>query len=104
MHLLLTLPITLRSLVKPKKLDFNPVVMSGPLPSKSPDLWRRFLKPGGKTVAISASDSAKVRAYMQEHSTEAISEDGLVAFTLQDDGFLVECLPDQLVEADAMAL
>jgi hypothetical protein len=41
---------------------------------------------------------------MQEHSTEAISEDGLVAFTLQDDGFLVECLPDQLVEADAMAL
>ncbi|MCV0438938.1 MAG: hypothetical protein K5880_09920 [Hydrogenophaga sp.] len=93
MHLTLTAPLTIRNLVSRKIYDVLPVPMANSTPSQQPVLWRRFMKLGGRVLPISKDDCERVREYMRNHGTEAISADGKVAFTLNGD-FLAECVPD----------
>lgn len=92
MHLTITAPLTLRHLVSLKVYDMLPVPMAHSKPSTCPTLWRRFIKLGGRVLPISHADTQLVREYMEKHGTEAISEDGTTAYTLNGD-FLAECTP-----------
>jgi hypothetical protein len=69
--------------------------------------WSEFLKPGGKTFELALAEAERVTAYMQLHETEALSPDGLSAFTIGDAN-LVECNPavflHEEVDADDGAL
>lgn len=74
--------------------EFFPVKMQGPMPSMSGDeAWQAFVVPNGKSMLVSTEDAERCRFYMGRHHTDAISEDGITAFTLRGNR-LVECNPD----------
>jgi hypothetical protein len=62
------------------------------LPSVDKRLWRRFVKAGGRMIALSWADRDEVYRFMRWHNTEALSEDALTAYTLWE-GLLLECNP-----------
>lgn len=90
MQLILTIPLTLGT--KGHELDLLPVHMSNGFPSKDSKTWLKFLKAGGRRVQLSSTDANKAQAYMKQNGTEALSEDGEIAFTIAGDN-LVECDP-----------
>lgn len=77
-----------------------PVHMTGQPPSADPSSWLRFLKTGGIRIPIAPADAERCQRYMRQHSTEALSEDGVTAYTIAGNA-LVECLPDALSAVDA---
>lgn len=84
-------------------LELMPVVMKGGLPSKKPANWQKFLKTEGKRIPISPITTSKCQRYMQQHNTEALSEDGMVAYTIAGNA-LVECLPEDCdIDEEAVA-
>lgn len=91
MQLELTGPLIVRPL-QGGKLELLPVRMEK-LPTWKPAVFTGFLKPQGQRIALTPRDIDAVQAYMRQYSTDAVSEDGLIAFTLSQDG-LLECLPD----------
>lgn len=103
MHLSLTVPVTVCHLVSRKHYELLPVPMAQSRPSADPLLWRKFLKLGGRVLPVSVEDSQSLRAYMAEHSTEALSTDGIFAYTLNGD-FLAECDPSVCGEPEHLAL
>jgi hypothetical protein len=92
MHLTTTEPLTVCNLVSRKVYSMLPVPLTCGAPSTHPDIWRRFVKLGGRVLPISKDDTERVRTYMRQHGTEAITPDGTVAFTLNGE-FLAECVP-----------
>lgn len=92
MQIHLTVPITVHT-AKKRKLELLPVIQDIPRPSDDANLLGRFLKPGGVQVPLLPGQSALIQSYMLRNKTEALSEDGIVAFTLQGD-MLIECLPE----------
>lgn len=92
MQLLITTPLTVQTCTG-QALELLPVPMHIGTPSRHSSLFARFLKRQGRRLALTASEAAKVQAYMRQHGTEALSEDGDVAWTLCGDG-LAECLPE----------
>ena len=92
MQLLITTPLTVQTCTG-QALELLPVPMHIGTPSRHSSLFARFLKRQGRRLALTASEAAKVQAYMRRHGTEALSEDGDVAWTLCGDG-LAECLPE----------
>jgi hypothetical protein len=79
------------------KLELLPVPMKNPYPSGTragwPCLWPDFVKCDGQVHPCDGSEIARVQQYMQLHETEALSEDGELAFTVSGP-FLRECCPD----------
>lgn len=103
MHLSLTTPLTIRHIVSRKPYVLLPVAMAHATPSTNPTLWRKFVKLGGRVLPISLEDTQRVREYMRSHGTEALSEDGVCAFTLNG-VFLAECEPGVCGEPDHLTL
>lgn len=95
MHLQLTVPLIVRPF-SGGELELLPVVMAK-LPTWKPQVFTGFLKPQGQRIALTPRDTDSVQAYMRLYSTDAVSEDGLTAFTVTQDG-LTECLPDIVEE------
>ena len=94
MHTLLTAPLQLS--VNGKTMMFLPVPMTNGFPSRSLSasggLWIRFLKSNGRRIELDEKDTSRVRAYMRQHGTEALTEDGNTAFTVA--GYVLqECDP-----------
>lgn len=92
MQIHLTVPLIVRTTSR-KKLELMPVVMGDKLPSQSGAVFAQFIKPLGDRLSLDKTEVEKVQAYMLKYGTEALSEDGSVAYTIHGDG-LVECLPD----------
>lgn len=92
MQLHLTVPLEVEDASK-RTLELMPVVLEGPRPSDIPDLFLRFLKPNGMRIPMSPIAISRVQRYMVANSTEAVSEDGVQAFTVAGNA-LVECLPE----------
>lgn len=102
MKLILTAPLRIKTLAG-RTLDLLPVPMANGFPSGtcSPwkNLWCEFLKPQGLRLPCDGADINRVQAYMRQHGTEALSEDGEIAFTVAGNA-LVECLPEVCGEVD----
>lgn len=96
MKLIITAPLRIKTL-SGKTLDLLPVPMAYGFPSGTcapgKNLWSKFLKPQGLRLACDGADISRAQSYMQQHGTEALSEDGEVAFTVAGNA-LVECLPE----------
>lgn len=92
MQLKLTAPLSIQTATG-KTLELLPVHMADGYPSKKPELWSAFLKPGAQRLACDKAEINKVQDYMCLHRTEALSEDCETAYTVLGDG-LVECLPE----------
>jgi hypothetical protein len=79
------------------RLELLPVPMKNPYPSGTvlgwPCLWPDFVKRDGQAHACDETEIARVQAYMKLHATEALSEDGELAFTVSG-SFLRECCPE----------
>jgi hypothetical protein len=60
----------------------------------------RFLKPEGDRIAIGEQEANLCRQYMRQHNTQALSEDGLMAYTICNTN-LVECLPKALGQEES---
>lgn len=56
----------------------------------NPALWTQFLDAEGDSYPLVEGEAGKVANYMRSGGTDAISEDGITAFTLVD-GQLVPC-------------
>lgn len=91
MHLQLTPPLTIRTKSN-QSMDLLPVPMKQGFPSKIPGLWLAFLSPE-KRVELDPDTLQKVQSYMARHGTEAVSADGLTAWTIAGDG-LATCNPE----------
>jgi hypothetical protein len=72
------------------KLELLPVVTEPQATQGNTVRLGDFLKPGGRRLALDKPAVQKVQQYMLAHNTEALSEDGVVAFTVHGDG-LAEC-------------
>lgn len=93
MEKFMQLEITSTLVISSAAMEMFPVRMQGPMPSLSGDeVWKAFVVPGGKSVSISMEDAERCRFYMGRHHTEAVSEDGVTAYTLQGRR-LLECNP-----------
>ena len=96
MKLILTAPLRIKTLAG-KTFELLPVPMANGFPSGTvppwPSLWSDFMKPGGRRMACDGADINRVQAYMGQHGTEALSEDGVTAYTVHGNA-LVECLPE----------
>ena len=91
MHLHLTIPLGITA-SNHSRLDFLPVVMTS-TPSKSSATWLDFLKPAGLRIPLNPTELDRCQQYMRKHGTEALSEDGIQAFTVAGDE-LIECIHD----------
>lgn len=95
MQLLLTAPLRIKTTAG-QVLELLPIPMANGFPSETiapwSALWCQFLKPNGRRMPCEAQAITAAQRYMRQHGTEALSEDGLVAFTVDGDA-LVECLP-----------
>ncbi len=78
-------------------LDLLPVPMKNPYPSGTrrgwPCQWPDFVNRDGLAHPCDGNEIARVQQYMRQHETEALSEDGLLAFTVSGP-FLCECHPE----------
>ncbi len=93
MELFMQLEITNTLVLSSAAMEMMPLRMQGPMPSLSgDDAWKAFVVPGGKSISISMEDAERTRFYMGRHHTEAVSEDGVTAYTLQGRR-LLECNP-----------
>jgi hypothetical protein len=92
MQLLITPPLNVQTAMA-GILEMMPVRVDISKPSKVPELWLRFLKTGGRRIPLSPVEASRCQQYMQQHNTEAISEDGITAFTVAGNS-LIECLPE----------
>lgn len=91
MELLLTSSLNIRT-KSGALLELMPVVMTT-MPSSNPATFVNFLKTGGSRIEIDEAVADKIQRYMTKHRTEALSTDGLIAFTIAGTA-LVECNPD----------
>ncbi|NCT98724.1 MAG: hypothetical protein GXD23_15260 [Comamonadaceae bacterium] len=103
MHLTTTEPLTVINLVSRKAYSLLPVRLACSAPSKHPDIWRKFMKLGGRVLPISKDDTERVRIYLRHHGTEAVTADGAIAFTLNGD-FLAECVPEACGQQEDVAV
>lgn len=92
MQILLTVPLKVQTAAR-KTIELLPVIMGNARPSEDPGLFVRFLKKDGVRIPISPNEVLSVQRYMISNRTEALSEDGVRAFTIAGNA-LVECLPD----------
>ena len=91
MNLILTVPLNIKTKTG-RTLELMPVVMSG-MPSSRSDIFVQFLKTGSPRIEIDDATVNNIQAYMRKHKSEAVTEDGNVAWTIA--GLtLVECDPD----------
>lgn len=97
MQILLCLPLVIKTKAG-KTLELNPVVMSAK-PSDDSATFLKFLKTEGDQIVISEKEAERCQRYMRDNKTEALSEDGVTAYTICGD-MLVECLPDEFVEEE----
>lgn len=97
MQLLLTVPLAVETELH-SAIELLPVQMDIKRPSNIPELWLRFLKTEGKRIPVSPKQADRIQRYMLEHRTEALSEDGLQAFTISGDA-LVECVPEVCIQS-----
>ena len=92
MQLHLTVPLCVRT-ISGHTLELLPVVMAA-CPSAeretNPALWTQFLDAEGESYPLVEGEAGKVANYMRSGGTDAISEDGITAFTLVG-GHLVPC-------------
>ncbi len=86
-----------------KQLQLMPAPMKNGFPSREPRLWLQFLRADGQRLAISTTDCKRVQAYMREHGTEALSDDGVTAFTIASNS-LIECRPAVCGDIDERAV
>lgn len=97
MQIKLTPPLTMKTVNK-TKLELLPVYMPNGRPSSSgPNGWNAFINHSGMKLHIESADAQRVQDYMRAHDTEALSEDGEMAFTLFGNQ-LIECSPDAFGE------
>lgn len=82
-----------------KTKEFSPVVMGGVRPSGNADLWAKFVSASSmpKAIDLTQDQFNAVRFYMEQNGTQAISEDGIKAFTVAH-GRLVQCDPDSVYD------
>lgn len=101
MQLKLTVPLTIKTSAG-KTLELLPVPMDNGFPSGTiapwHNLWCKFLKPGRQRIPCDGHEINRIQHYMREHGTEALSEDGEVAFTVAGNE-LVECDPSVCMNA-----
>lgn len=101
MQLKLTVPLTIKTSAG-KTLELLPVPMDNGFPSGTiapwHNLWCKFLKAGGQRIPCDGRQINRIQVYMREHGTEALSEDGEVAFTVAGNE-LVECDPSVCMNA-----
>lgn len=83
-------------------IELLPVYMDIQRPSEIPAKFLQFLKPGGRRIPVSPRQADRIQRYMGSNSTEALTEDGLTAFTIAGDA-LVECLPEVCMSTDTPA-
>lgn len=87
-------PLLVRSLAAPALYALLPVPMKN-LPTKCPELLAKFVTPMGAILPLHEDDSHRVRKYMARYNTEALTSDGIIAFTLDGHGNrLLQCDPD----------
>ena len=102
MKLIMTAPLRVKTLAG-KQLDLMPVPMRNGFPSGTCEPWNNqwceFLKAGGQLLPCDGVNISLVQAYMRQHGSEALSEDGEVAFTVAGNA-LVECCPEVCGEVD----
>lgn len=106
MKLIMTAPLRIKTLAG-QTLELLPVPMRHGFPSGTvapwKSLWCQFLKTNGQRLPCDGADINRVQAYMGQHGTEALSEDGEVAFTVAGNA-LVECCPEVCGEIDAQSI
>lgn len=84
-------PLLVRSMKEPLTYALMPVPLLA-LATSNPELLAQFFKPRGKMVCLHEDDALRVRKYMQRHNTEALTSDGITAFSLHGNQ-LLECDP-----------
>lgn len=84
-------PLLVRAFHAPMTYALLPVPLSA-RPSGDPELFSRFIKQCAPMVSLHEDDALRVRNYMKRHNTEALTSDGLVAFTLHGNQ-LLQCDP-----------
>lgn len=101
MQLKLTVPLTIKT-SSGKTMELLPVPMDNGFPSGTiapwHNLWCKFLKAGGQRITCDGQQINRIQHFMREHGTEALSEDGEVAFTVAGTE-LVECDPSVCMNA-----
>jgi hypothetical protein len=95
MKLKLTAPLEIAA-ISGAKLELLPVPMTVGFPSSKgapwQSYWTMFLKPNGKRIPVDPDAVRNAQEYMRLHQTEALSEDGEIAFTIVGNE-LIECRP-----------
>lgn len=79
------------------EMSLHPVQLNGVMPSTTPESWLKFLKSGGRRIPVSPRQIHAVQAFMRQHGTEALTPDGVTAFTVATNS-LLECNPEQVEE------
>ena len=87
MKLKLTAPLEIAA-ISGAKLELLPVPMTVGFQSSR----TMFLKPNGKRIPVDPDAVKNAQEYMRLHQTEALSEDGEIAFTIVGNE-LIECRP-----------
>ena len=91
MQIVLTVPLFVETALQ-GKLELMPVLMKS-RPSTNQTKWTEFLKPEGQRIPLAPRQVERCQVYMRNYETEALSEDGSTAFTIEGNA-LVECLPE----------
>lgn len=99
MQIVLTVPLFVETALQ-GVLEFLPVQMTT-CPSKNLTKWTEFLKPDGQRIPLAPRQIERCQSYMRSYETEALSEDGCTAFTI-DGNALVECLPEVVGVVDQL--
>ena len=93
MQILLTVPLCIETALQ-GTLELMPVRMTSH-PSTKQATWLEFLKPQGQRIPLAPKQIERCQVYMRSNNTEALSEDGSNAYTIEGNA-LVECLPDMV--------
>lgn len=91
MRILLSVPLLLETALH-GEMELMPVQMTSH-PNTDEAKWLEFLKPQGRRIPLAPKQIERCQAYMRDNKTEALSEDGITAFTINGNA-LAECLPD----------
>jgi hypothetical protein len=85
-------PLLVCSMSEPVAIALLPVPMLNPRPSTDTKKFAGFYKPLGKLISLHEDDVLRVRKYMERFATEALTNDGQMAFTLHGNQ-LMQCDP-----------
>ncbi|EKD97767.1 MAG: hypothetical protein ACD_23C00750G0008 [uncultured bacterium] len=91
MQIVLTVPLFVETALH-GTLELMPVQITS-RPGTEDAKWFEFLKPKGQRIPLAPKEIERCQAYMRNYDTEALSEDGINAFTINGNA-LVECSPD----------